>query len=52
MAIKVAKEAFPVPYSHAKSPHKYTQVQLAACMALKTILRRDYRGFVVARAAR
>lgn len=46
MAIKVAKQAFSEPYSHAKSPHKYTQAQLAACMVLKTILRCDYRGFV------
>ena len=46
MAIKVAKKAFPEPYSHAKSPHKYTQAQLAACMVLKTILRCDYRRIV------
>lgn len=46
MAIKVAKEAFPEPYSHAKSPHKYTQAQLAACMVLKTMLRCDYRRIV------
>ncbi len=46
MAIKVSKRAFPKPYSHAKSPHKYTQAQLAACMVLKTILRCDYRRIV------
>jgi len=46
MAIKVAKKAFPDPYSHIKSPHKYTQAQLAACMVLKTILRCDYRRIV------
>jgi len=42
----VAKQAFPESYSHRKSPHKYTQAQLAACMVLKTILRCDYRRIV------
>lgn len=46
MAIRVAKEAFPAPYSHAKSPHKFTQAQLAACMVLKSALRCDYRRIV------
>lgn len=46
MAIRVAKEAFPEPYSHTKSPHKYTQAQLAACLVLKTVLRCDYRRMV------
>lgn len=42
----VAKQAFPESYSHSKSPHKYTQAQLAACLVLKTILRCDYRRIV------
>ncbi len=46
MAIAVAREAFPVPYSHPKSPKKYTQAQLAAALVLKTVLRTDYRGIV------
>lgn len=46
MAICVAKEAFPEPYSHPKSPHKYTQAQLAACLVLKTVLRCDFRRIV------
>ena len=46
MAIRVAKEVFPNPYSHVKSPHKFTQAQLAASMVLKTILRCDYRRMV------
>jgi IS5 family transposase len=46
MAISVAREALPQPYSHPKSPHKYTQAQLAAALVLKTLLRCDYRGIV------
>lgn len=33
-------------YSHPKSPHKFTQHQLFAILALKEFLRTDYRGIV------
>lgn len=46
MAIAVAWEALPEPYSHPKSPKKYTQAQLAAALVLKVLLRTDYRGIV------
>ncbi|MBX7144114.1 MAG: hypothetical protein K1X79_06660 [Oligoflexia bacterium] len=31
-------------YSHVKSPHKFTQAQLFACLVLKVFLGTDYRG--------
>src|SRR2546423_7491639 len=32
------------PYAHPRSPKKYTQPQLFACLVLKTFLKTDYRG--------
>ena len=32
------------PYAHRRSPKKYTQPQLFACLALKTFFKTDYRG--------
>jgi hypothetical protein len=32
------------PYSHDRSPHKFTQPQLAACLVLKEFFTTDYRG--------
>lgn len=43
LALAAAQEALPA-YGHRFSPKKFTQPQLAACMALKTFLRQDYRG--------
>jgi len=45
-ALKVAEEALP-PYSRPKSPHKFTQPQLFAILALRTFLKQDYRGIVI-----
>lgn len=42
-AYKVGKASFS-PYSHESSPHKYTQPQLFACLALKAFFCMDYRG--------
>jgi hypothetical protein len=44
-ALAAAKAELP-PYSHPKSPHKYTQQQLFAILALKDFLRTDYRGII------
>lgn len=44
-AVKTGQKAL-APYSHPKSPHKYTQPQLFALLALKEFLRLDYRGLV------
>ena len=44
-ALKVARRSLPA-YSHPKSPHKYTQHQLFACLALKQFLKTDFRGLV------
>jgi hypothetical protein len=43
VAYASAKLAFP-SYSHTKSPHKFTQPQLVACLALKEFFKKDYRG--------
>jgi len=43
VAYAVAKESLPL-YAHRFSPKKFTQPQLFACLVLKTLLRRDYRG--------
>ena len=42
-AYRVAQEALP-PHRHACSPKKFTQHQLFACLALKAMLKTDYRG--------
>ena len=44
-ALAAGEKAFP-PYSHRKSPHKYTQAQLFALLALRQYFRLDYRGVV------
>jgi hypothetical protein len=45
-ALEAGKEALP-DYSHPKSPHKFTQPQLFAMLALKQFFKLDYRGTVV-----
>ena len=42
-ALAAADGAFRA-YSSPKSPHKFTQPQLAACLVVKEFLRLDYRG--------
>jgi len=42
LAYGLAKETF-APYSHAKSPHKFTQPQLVACVLLMYYLKLSYR---------
>jgi Transposase DDE domain len=34
------------PYSHAKSPHKFTQAQLMTCLILRAYLKTTYRGVI------
>jgi len=43
--LKVAKERL-ANYSHPKSPHKFTQPQLLAILALKDFMKQDYRGII------
>jgi hypothetical protein len=43
VAYHTAKHAFPT-FSHLKSPKKFTQHQLIACLVLKEFFRTDYRG--------
>jgi len=43
VALKVAQRSLPT-YAHRFSPHKFTQHQLFACLALKTFFKTDYRG--------
>ena len=44
-ALEVGEAAL-APYSHPKSPHKYTQPQLFALLVLRQFFRLDYRGLV------
>jgi len=44
-ALEAGRKALP-PYSHPKSPHKYTQAQLFAMLVLREFLRVDYRKLV------
>jgi hypothetical protein len=44
-ALEVGQAALP-PYSHPKSPHKFTQAQLFALLVLRQFFRLDYRGVV------
>jgi hypothetical protein len=44
-ALATARAELPA-YSHPKSPHKFTQPQLVAMLALKDFLRTDYRGVI------
>lgn len=43
VAYKTAQRTLP-PFSHQKSPKKFTQHQLVACLVLKEFFRTDYRG--------
>lgn len=43
VAYETAKRALPA-YRHLKSPKKYTQHQLVACLVLKEFYTTDYRG--------
>ena len=45
VALEVGEKAFK-PYSCPKSPHKYTQPQLFAILALRQFFGVDYRGVV------
>jgi hypothetical protein len=45
VAMEVGERAFE-PYSHPKSPQKYTQPQLFAMLALRQFFGLDYRGLV------
>lgn len=45
VAFEAGQAALPA-YSCPKSPHKYTQAQLFAILALKEFLQLDYRGVV------
>ena len=42
VAYAAAKRTLP-PFSHLKSPKKFTQPQLVACLVLKEFFRTDYR---------
>ena len=43
LALEIARQCYRT-YSCAKSPRKFTQPQLVACLVLKEFLRLDYRG--------
>ena len=43
IAYRTAQRALP-PYRHLKSPKKFTQPQLVACLVLKEFFTTDYRG--------
>ena len=43
VAYATAKRSLP-PYLHTKSPKKFTQHQLVACLVLKEFFKKDYRG--------
>lgn len=45
VALEVGEMTF-APYSCPKSPHKYTQAQLFAMLALRQFFKLDYRGVV------
>lgn len=45
VAYATAKRSMPA-YSHLKSPKKFTQPQLVACLVLKEFFRTDYRGIM------
>lgn len=46
MALRAAKAALP-DYAHRKSPRKFTQPQLVACLVVKEFLGLDYRSLSV-----
>ena len=43
MALRTAQQAL-AKYSHSKSPRKFTQPQLLACLIVKELRGLDYRG--------
>ncbi len=43
VAYETSKQSLP-DYTHPKSPKKFTQPQLAACLVLKEFFKTDYRG--------
>ena len=43
MALRAARDALP-EFAHPKSPKKFSQPQLLACLVVKEFLGRDYRG--------
>ena len=45
VAYNAAKRTLPL-FSHLKSPKKFTQPQLVACLVLKEFFRTDYRGIM------
>src|SRR3989344_3841867 len=45
VAYETAKRTLPL-YRHLKSPKKFTQPQLVACLVLKEFFRTDYRGIM------
>ena len=45
VAYRTAQQALPA-FSHLKSPKKFTQHQLIACLVLKEFFRTDYRGIM------
>ena len=45
-ALETGRRCLPA-YGHRNSPHKFSQPQLFAVLALKDFLRQDYRGVVV-----
>jgi len=44
-ALEAGEKAL-APYSHPKSPHKFTQPQLFALLVLRQYFRLDYRGLI------
>jgi len=45
VAYKAGKKSLPL-FTHPKSPQKFTQPQLFACLVLKSFFNTDYRGIV------
>jgi hypothetical protein len=45
LSMRVARK-YVEPYSHAKSPHKFTQGQLITCLVLRAYLKTTYRGII------
>ena len=43
VALRAARDSLP-DYAKAKSPKKFTQPQLVACLVIKEFLQLDYRG--------
>lgn len=45
LSLRAARRCM-APYAHPKSPRKFTQPQLLACLVLKTHLKQTYRGII------